>query len=45
MNCIEILKEHGKSVQDLANSLNVTRQHVYRLIKDYDDGNLDSIKY
>ncbi len=45
MKCIEILKKHGKSVQDLASSLNITRQHVYRLIKDYEDDKLDSINY
>ncbi len=42
MNCNEILKKHKVSVIQLSNMLNMTRQHLYRLMKEYDDGNRDN---
>lgn len=43
MKCNEILKKHKVSVVQLANVLNMTRQHAYRLINEYDNERYDNL--
>ena len=42
MKCIEILEKHKVSVTKLAEKLRISRQHLYRLLYEFDKGNLAS---